>query len=55
MRMFDPNGPLMIALGKLADIVICNLMFILFCLPVFTVGASLAALFACMQELVYDE
>lgn len=55
MRMFDPNGPLMIALGKLADIVICNLMFIVFCLPVFTVGASLSALYACMQELVYEE
>ena len=30
MRIFDHNGPLMIALGKLADIVICNLMFVLF-------------------------
>ncbi|MCR5826414.1 MAG: DUF624 domain-containing protein [Oscillospiraceae bacterium] len=55
MRIFDHNGPLMIALGKLADIVICNLMFCLFCLPVITVGASLTALFTCMQELVYDE
>ena len=55
LRIFDQNGPLMIALGKLADIVICNLMFIVFCLPVFTVGASLAALFSCMQELVYEE
>ena len=39
MKMFDPNGPLMIALGKLADIVICNIMFCLFSLPVFTVAA----------------
>ncbi len=55
MKMFDPNGPLMIALGKLADIVICNIMFCLFSLPVFTVGASLAALFTCMQQLISDE
>ena len=55
MRIFDHNGPFMIAMGKLADIVICNLMFCLFCLPVITVGASLTALYACMQELVYEE
>lgn len=55
MKLFDPNGPLMIALGKLADIVICNLMFCLFSLPVVTIGASLTALFACMQRLIYED
>ena len=55
MKLFDPNGPLMTALGKLADIVICNLMFCLFSLPVITVGASLTALYACMQKLIYDD
>ena len=35
MKLFDPNGALMGALGKLSDVVICN---ILFC------GASAAAL-----------
>ena len=55
MRLFDPDGPLMTALSKFADIVLCNLMFVLFCLPVFTVGASLTALHTCMQQLVYEE
>ena len=55
MRIFDPNGPLMSALGKLSDIVICNILFCLFSLPVFTFGASLAALYSCMQALVYEE
>lgn len=55
MKLFDPNGPLMVALGKLADIVICNLMFCLFSLPIVTAGASLAALFACMQRLIYED
>ena len=55
MKLFDMNGPLMIALGKLADVIICNIMFILFSLPVFTIGASLTALFTCMQELITDE
>ncbi len=55
MRFFDPDGPLMTALSKLADIVICNVMFVLFSLPLFTLGASLTALFSCVQELVEDE
>ena len=40
MRLFDPEGPLMTALSKLADIVICNIMFVLFSLPILTFGAS---------------
>ncbi len=55
MRIFDSDGPLMTALGKFADIVLCNLMFVLFSLPVFTIGASLTALFTCMQRLVFEE
>ncbi len=55
MRIFDPDGPLMTAMGKFADIVLCNLMFVLFCLPVFTIGASLTALYTCMLHLVYEE
>ena len=55
MRLFDSDGPLVTAMSKFADIVLCNLMFILFSLPVFTLGASLTALFTCMQRLVYEE
>ena len=55
MKMFDPEGPLMTALGKFADIVLCNLMFCVLCLPIVTVGASTAALYACMLALVYEE
>ena len=55
LPVFDPDGPLMTAMSKFADIVLCNLMFVLFCLPVFTVGASLSALYTCMLQLVYEE
>lgn len=55
MRLFDPEGPLMVALSKLADIVICNVMFVLFSLPLFTIGASLTALYTCTLELVEDD
>ena len=55
MKMFDPEGPLMTALGKFADIVLCNLMFCVLCLPLFTAGASATALYTCMLQLVYEE
>ena len=55
MKFFDLNSPLMVALSKLADIIICNIMFCLFSLPVITIGASLTALFHCMQELITDD
>jgi len=54
MRLFDPEGPLMSALGKLSDVVLSNILFCVFSLPVVTVGASLAALYTVMQELVDD-
>jgi uncharacterized membrane protein YesL len=55
MKLFDINGPLMSTLGKLADVIICNLMFCIFSLPIVTIGASLSALYACMQQLVEDD
>lgn len=37
------DGPLMTGLGKLADLVILNLLTLLFCLPIVTIGASVTA------------
>lgn len=54
MKLFDPNSPMMQALGKLSDIIICNIMFVLFSLPLFTVGASMTALCRCMMKLIED-
>lgn len=55
MKLFDLNSPLMVALSKLADIIICNIMFVILSLPVITIGASLTALFHCMQWLIMDD
>ncbi len=55
MKLFDPNGALMGALGKLSDVVICNILFCLACLPVVTIGASAAALYSVMQNLIDDK
>ena len=52
MKLFDPEGPLMSALGTLSDLVFCNILFCLFSLPLFTVGASAAALYDCTLSIV---
>ena len=55
MSLFDMNGPLMNALRTLANIFLCNVMFCLLSLPLFTIGASLTALYTCMQAVIADD
>lgn len=55
MSLFDVNGLFMNELRKLANIVLCNLMFCVFSLPLFTAGAALAALYACMQAILAND
>ena len=54
MKIIDPNSPMIQALGKLSDIILCNILFVIFSAPIFTIGASLAALYSCMQKLAVD-
>ncbi len=54
MKLFDPEGPLMSALGKLSDVVFANIMFCLCSLPLITIGASLSALYECTMSIVED-
>lgn len=49
------NGPLMNGLRTLANIFLCNLMFCLLSVPLFTAGAALTALYACMQAILEDD
>ncbi len=55
MGLFDVNGSFMYSLQKLANIFVCNIMFCLLSIPLFTVGAALSALFACMQAIWEDD
>ena len=43
MGFLNYDSPLMTGLGKLADLVILNLLTLLFCIPIVTIGASLTA------------
>ena len=53
MKLNMDSG-IMRALAKITDIMLLQLMFILTSLPVFTVGAGLAALFSVTRKLKHD-
>lgn len=55
MRLFDLDGPLMAALNRISDLVVANLLFLLFSLPVVTIGASLTALQTVVTDLARDQ
>lgn len=42
---FNPDSPIMQFLSRLADIMVLNLVFLLSCLPIFTIGAAVTALY----------
>ncbi|SKB56405.1 Uncharacterized membrane protein YesL [Lachnospiraceae bacterium] len=53
--LFNYDGPVVSFLNRLADLVILNLIFILCCIPVFTIGASLTALSTMTMKMVKKE
>lgn len=53
-KIFAIDSPLMVALGSLADLVFCNVLFCLCSLPLFTVGAALTALYDCTISIVEE-
>lgn len=48
LPFFDPDSKPMQVLGAFADMIVLNVCFLLGCLPVVTVGASMSALYAAM-------
>lgn len=54
MKVFSPDSKVMIAMSHLGDLIILNFIFLLTCLPVFTIGAAATALyrvsFNCIPE-----
>lgn len=44
--LFNPDGPLMRILSRMATLMALNVCFLLCCIPVFTIGASITALYA---------
>ncbi len=53
--MFKLDSPFMNFLNKVADIMILNILFIIFSIPVFTIGASFSAAYYMGFKMVKDE
>ncbi len=54
-RVFNFDGPVFTALSRLADLFWLNLLFILCCIPVFTIGAAATALYYVTLKMAKDE
>lgn len=55
MKLFDLDSPLMQGLSKMADMMILNLLTLLCCLPIITVGPAFTALNYMSLKLVRNE
>lgn len=53
-NIFNLESPMMQMLTKAGDMILLNVMFLICCIPVITIGASIAAMHKMMQEIVYD-
>lgn len=54
-RFFDMESPIMRALNRVADMMILNLLMIVCCLPVITIGASVTAMHYVILKMVRGE
>ena len=52
MNLLNEDNIVHIFFNKVGDIVIANLLFILCCIPIITIGPSLTALYHCMLRTV---
>ena len=54
-RFFNPDNPVMEFIAKIFDLVILNLIFIISCVPIITIGASTSALSYVTLKMVRGE
>ena len=54
-NIFNMDNGFWRAMGKVADIIILNILFVICCIPIVTVGASYTALYTVMLKLVKNE
>lgn len=54
-KLFNLDSPIMVALSKMADLILLNLLVLVCCIPVITVGASMTALHYVLLKMVKNE
>lgn len=55
MKLFNLDSPVMAFLGKVADLMILNLLTLICCIPIVTAGAAFTALHYVALKIVRDE
>lgn len=55
MNLFNPENPCMRFLSRLFDLILLNFLFIVFSLPIFTIGASITAMYSVSLQMVRNE
>ena len=55
MKLFGMDGPIFSFLNKMADLCILNIIFLISCLPVVTIGASLSALYYVTLKMAHNQ
>lgn len=53
--MFSPDSKFMEIIGRITDLILLNILFLITCLPVFTIGASVTALYTLCFRLMREE
>lgn len=54
-NLFDIDSPLMTGLSRIADLFILNVLYLICCIPIFTIGASTTALYYVTLKMVRSE
>ena len=52
---FSPKSPLWRAMSKIADLLWLNILFVVCCVPVFTIGAALTAMYSVTFKMTVNE
>ena len=53
--MFSPDSKIMQILSRITDLILLNLLFLISCLPIFTIGAAITALYTMCFRLMREE
>lgn len=54
-QIFNPDNPVMRFLSKFCDLMLLNILFIITSIPIFTIGASLAAMYKITLDIVTND
>ena len=54
-KFFNPDAPFMQGLGKVADLILLNILTVLLSIPIVTAGAAVTALYDAIWRILRDE